>query len=46
MILDSNTDRIGWGSSRLDSCESNLIDLMAQHDFIDRFCLDDPGKVT
>ena len=40
MILDPKIDRVRQGASGLDRWESSLIDLMAQHDLIDNFCLD------
>ena len=43
-ILDPKIDNPRRSASGLDRCERSLIDLMAQHDLIDRFRLDHPGK--
>ena len=43
-ILDLKIERVGWIASRSDRCESSLIDLIAQHDLVDRFRLDHPGR--
>ena len=43
-ILDPKIDKAGWGASGSDRCESSLIGLMAQHDLVDRFRLDHPGR--
>ena len=39
-ILDPEIDKAGRGASGLDRCESSLIDLMAQHDLVDKFRMD------
>ena len=43
-ILDLKINKARWGDNGSDSCESSLIDLMAQYDLVDRFCLDPPGR--
>ena len=43
-ILDPKIDRVGKGASGSVRCESSLIDFMARHDLVDRFCLDHPGR--
>ena len=43
-IFDPKLDKAGQGASGLDRCESSLIDLLAEHDLIDRFRLDYPGQ--
>ena len=43
-ILDPKIDKVVRGASRLGRCESSLIDLMARHDLVDRFCLDPQGR--
>ena len=43
-ILDSKTDKVGWGTSRSGRCESSLVGLMTRHDLVDRFRLDHPGR--
>ena len=35
---------VGSGIRGLGRCESSLIDLMARHDLVDRFCLDHPRR--
>ena len=44
MILDSKTDRVSQGARGSDWCESILIDFIAQHDLVDRYCLDHPER--
>ena len=47
LVGDWNTilnPKAGWSASWSDMCESSLIDLMAQHDLVDRFRLDHLGK--
>ena len=43
-ILDPKIDKGGRGARGLDWCESSLIDLLAEHNLIDRFRLDWPEK--
>ena len=43
-ILDPKMDKVGWGASRLERCESSLVGLMTRHDLVDRFRLDHPGR--
>ena len=43
-ILDPKIDKAGWGASGSDKCESSLIEQMAQHELVDRFRLDHPGR--
>ena len=43
-ILDPKIDKVGRGASRLEMCESSLVDPMACHDLVDRFRLDHPGR--
>ena len=43
-ILDPKIDKAGRGASELEMCESSLIDLVVEHDLIDRFRLDHPGR--
>ena len=43
-ILDPEIDKAGRGASGSDRCESSLIDLIAQHDLVDRFRVDYPGS--
>ena len=43
-ILDPKIDKFGWAARRLERCEISLIDLMARHDLVERFCLDHPGR--
>ena len=43
-ILDPKIDKGGRGASGLDRCESSLIDLLAEHDLVDRFCLNHPER--
>ena len=43
-IFDPNIDKVGRGTKRVGRCENSLIDLMAQHDLVDRFRLDHPGR--
>ena len=40
VTFDSYLDRGGWGANGSDRYESSLIDLLAVHDLVDRFCLD------
>ena len=44
MTFDPKIDKGGQGASGSDRCESSLIDLLAKHDLVDRFCLDHPGR--
>ena len=43
-VLDPKIDKARRGASGSDRCESSLTDLMAQHDLLDRFRLDQPGR--
>ena len=43
-ILDPKIDKSGGGAGGSDKCEISLIDLMAQHDLVDRFRPDHPGR--
>ena len=43
-ILDPQIDKGGRGASGSARCESNLIDLLAEFDLVDRFRLDHPGR--
>ena len=38
-------DGAGWGADRLDGCGDDLIDLLAEHNLVDRFRLDHPEQV-
>ena len=44
-ILDPKIDRVGRGNGGSGRCESSRIDFMARHDLIDRFRLDQLGRV-
>ena len=44
-IFDPKLDKGGWGASGSDRCEISLTDLFAEHDLVDRFRLDNPGRV-
>ena len=44
VIFDLKIDKVGWGASGLRRCESSLVGLVANHDFVDRFRQDHPGK--
>ena len=43
-ILDPKIDKVGRGASRLERCESSLVDLITHHDLVDRFRLNHPGR--
>ena len=43
-ILDPKIDKARWDTIGLDRYESSLINLLAEHDLVDRFHLDYPGK--
>ena len=43
-ILDPKIDKARWGASGSDRYESSLINLMVQHDLVDRFRLDRPER--
>ena len=43
-ILYPKIDKVGWGVNGSDRCESSLIDFMAQHDLVNMFRLDHPGR--
>ena len=43
-ILDPKVDKAGRGGSGSARCESSLIVLMAQHDLVNWFILDHPGR--
>ena len=43
-ILDPKIDRVGRGAKGTERRESSLIDFMARHDLVDRFCLDHLGR--
>ena len=43
-ILDPKVNRVRRGARGSGSCESSVIDFMARHDLVDRFCLDNPGR--
>ena len=44
-ILDPKIDKVRWGASGLERCESSLVGFVARHDLVDRFRLDHPGKM-
>ena len=43
-ILHPKIDKVGRGARMLGRCESSLVGLMARHDLVDRFRLDQPGR--
>ena len=43
-ILDPKLDKSEMGASRSDRCESSQIDLLDEHDLVDRFRLDHPAR--
>ena len=43
-ILDRKIDRVGRGVRGSGRYESSLINLMARHDLVDRFCLNHPRR--
>ena len=44
VILDPKMDKAEQGASRLDKCESSLINLLAEYDLVNKFHLDHPGR--
>ena len=44
VIIDPKVDKVGWGASGAERCESSLIDLIAPHDLVDRVRLDHPRR--
>ena len=43
-ILDPKLNRGGRGATGLDGCEIRLIDLLAEHELVDRLRQDHPGR--
>ena len=43
-ILDPKLDRGRRGARGSDRCESSLVDLLAEHDLVDKFRLDHQGR--